>query len=194
MKEHLKEFWARWIALVSGVLSVVLSCFVALPGTSPDVLPFWLVSQAGLFFAGILCLWELQSRIRVLNPEGLTIMRIQQARHMLACMSEAERDGLRELLRMQSMTGEQVRSRLPGVDFVTIRSRTPFLTLEKGLRDIGHETDVWRVGKEWEQILAGQLFGGQWSFLSRWWRRWRYLVRSVLCESRGDRQRARLRV
>jgi hypothetical protein len=88
---------------------------------------------------------------RQLEVRGFTAARMKVAQDWLGTLGEDVKQGLRDLVLAGQMSGEQIRSKVPGVDFNKVQDHPTFMEQD-------YNFDTWRIREEWKGILRELFF------------------------------------
>jgi len=169
-----KEWWHGFVGTMGGVIALGVWTYASLHGTPNDVLLFWLGGAGTLIVCASVVIVRQHARLVQYERAGVFVAVRGTMREFLDKLTESERLGLRRLVLVRRMTGDQVRDQVPGVDFTRIAQLTPFIFVTYGLVDIGHVTDVWSVYPEWQNPLEDALVA------TPTWTTWPKLYRRLL--------------
>jgi hypothetical protein len=151
------DYLLVWVALVSGIASVVLSAVYAVPETPTKVIGFWLSSYLCLIVAAVSLLYKMRQRVQAAEkvaaelqqPEALMEQRRQKGRELLSKADELTMRFLRDVLVEGGMSNDQVAKRYPGLKLYGTEPLDIVLSERGG---------VWVVDPTWVVVFSELLF------------------------------------
>jgi hypothetical protein len=134
------------VALILAILGLSIEPLKAVPIATMGLVFCFLFIAAFCWFFAVFDAWrEMDRQMRT----NFVFERNRQAREWLGKLSDGQKAGLRDLLVVHRLHGDQIRERHPGTDFTIIDDVTTFL-------DHTYD-DFWSIHATWEPILGALL-------------------------------------
>ena len=165
MWSYVRDLGIWWVALLSGIASVVLMYGGIIPQIPLQSLCCFLAGYLCLFVAACITIYKLRKPI--LGGQR------REALNQIAKLTEEEKRALQRLLHTGAVTGSQVRVWFPGVDFTRLYRETTFL-------DWDGTYDRWNIRQDKRELLGSLLSAGPgWTVWAKGWRHLHRLIKAL---------------